>query len=309
MGVNSPRDLNITGHYSTQGHPFLFATDYLSPKEKYAWKAYAKKLGIPLASFIKKEINNIVFGEPYDYNQIVDPLLNFNPEVLAVCFVDVKDNGKVLFSTRNFGPTGDCQKVVHQWISESTSDVPIFLQGEKYILQQRSPERLIAKNIPQNQYLVGVRQGIDDTYFLAKVQGNAMTAWVDLARVAQKASSQESDTSDIKFGTTKGQLFIPEIDGLQQQNWIETRKKIQEERQQELQIVKDKWVEGILNEILEYQVRNHVNEITGMAKNDLYDFLAKTSDVAKFEVDKILEKNHRYVIHPTETTIFLKKER
>jgi len=46
-----------------------------------------------------------------------------------------------------------------------------------------------------------------------------------------------------------------------------------------------------------------------MAKNDLYDFLAKTSDVAKFEVDKILEKNHRYVIHPTETTIFLKKER
>ncbi|HMF33054.1 MAG TPA: hypothetical protein VKK79_16640 [Candidatus Lokiarchaeia archaeon] len=85
---------------------------------------------LPLVTFIKNEVNKIVFGEQFDYGALIEPLLRFNTEVIAVSVVYMMDGGNVLYATDTWELTEDCIPIVKQW-NDASAD-PIVLYGVKH---------------------------------------------------------------------------------------------------------------------------------------------------------------------------------
>jgi hypothetical protein len=283
--------------------PFLMK---LSPKEKAAWKDAAKKRGMPLATFIKHEINKIVFGEPFDYSTILEPLLSFNTDILATCVVDALDKGNVVFATSQWGPIQDCVNIVQQWESKNAAGKPISLYGEKYTLLTKSSELLVAKHLLTKQYLIGAHQGEKGAFFLAIVRpgGNPMLAHSDLARITERVTPQTTTPSNEILTSSESPItFHPE----NAREVAVARKKRAAEKQGELERIKDSLVTTVVQEILNFQVKNNAEEKTGIQKDILYLHLAEHFDLAKFEIEQILQKNADRVVFPTETTIYVRK--
>ncbi len=283
--------------------PFLMK---LSPKEKAAWKDAAKKRGMPLATFIKREINKIVFGEPFDYSTILEPLLNFNKDILAVCVVETSDKGNVVFATSQWGPTQNCVNVVEQWASKNGRGEPISLHGEEYTLLKKSSELLVAKHLSTKQYLIGAHQGEKGAFFLAIVRagGNPMLAHSDLARITERVTSQTTTPSDERITASESSIAInPE----NAREIVVVRKKRAVEKQGELERIKDSLVATVIQEILDFQAKNNADEKTGIRKDILYQYLAEHFDLAKFEIEQILKKNAGRVVFPTEISIYVRK--
>ena len=85
----------------------------ISPKEKEAWQNHAKKLGMPLATFLKREINKIVFENLINYEEIIKSLLQFNIEITsAIVFIE---QTKIAYKTENWRFIPELNQFLEMW--------------------------------------------------------------------------------------------------------------------------------------------------------------------------------------------------
>ena len=186
----------------------------ISPAEKTAWKKHAKKLGIPLATFLKREINKVVFGNLIDYEGIITSLLEFNTDITAV--IVVSEQGKIAYETENWGSIHDLEHLIQMWgdtVEKSNPknvkmygiilNVPsaITLNGMKFSTIQFSDKFLILKSNDKSSYLLGARK--QAAVLLAKVlyEANTKHALFDVQRTIEKMFPMDPYvSSETNFG-------------------------------------------------------------------------------------------------------------
>jgi hypothetical protein len=172
----------------------------VSPKEKNAWQNHAKKLGIPLATFLKKEINKIVFENLIDYENIIKSLLEFNNEIISA--IVLIEQTKVAYKTENWGFIPELDQFIEMWGDSINRSNPqlvknfgilkhsqilkhgIKLDGIKFTIIMLTDKYLVCTD--NSSYLLGVRK--QDTTLLAKVHSDANDkhALSDLQRTIEK---------------------------------------------------------------------------------------------------------------------------
>jgi len=168
------------------------------------------KLGIPLATFLKREINKVVFGNLIDYEGLIKSLLEFNTDIIAA--IVVTEQGKIAHKTDNWGSIPDLEQLIQMWGSTveksnpekvkmygSITNVPsaITLNGVKFSTIQLSDKILILKSYDKSSYLLGVRK--QDTVLLAKVlyETNTKHALFDVQRTVEKMFPTELGRSKL----------------------------------------------------------------------------------------------------------------
>nr|MDO8084670.1 hypothetical protein [Candidatus Sigynarchaeum springense] len=155
----------------------------IEPTEKARWKVYAKKKGIPLATFIKMEVNKIVNEE---FEAPLKNLLAFNKDIFGV--VIVQDNLQILYKHGEIESENDSIELSKNWRLYTPVRRFRYLD-EPMLIIQCSDERLVIKSSPNSVKgaitIIGYRTG-NNVKFLARVKadGNAIVALADLQRVA-----------------------------------------------------------------------------------------------------------------------------
>ncbi len=186
----------------------------VSPREQEAWQLHAQKMGIPLAKFIKKKINEIVFEKPIDYAGLIKALQQFNTDIHAVAVV--LEEGTVAYATENWGPTDDLNDLAENWVQGlPRNQSAINLQGIKYSLLRSDKEHLVSVNRKNDNFFLGAKS--NQTIVFAKVPSESWTVGNnlkptdadpkhvlhDLDRVVAKMNPTESYVPpSTTFGTT-----------------------------------------------------------------------------------------------------------
>jgi len=171
----------------------------ISPREKEAWQKHAKKLGVPLATFLKKEINRVVFGNLIDYEELVKSLLDFNTDITAA--IIVIGQNKIAYKTENWGSNPDFDHLIKMWGDKLNRTNPskvknygsilntpssITLNGIKFSTILFSDVYLVLKSTDNSSYLLGARK--QDTILLVKIPYEADQRHIlsDLHRTIEK---------------------------------------------------------------------------------------------------------------------------
>lgn len=172
----------------------------ISPKEKKMWKIYAKRLGIPMATFIKNEIKQIVNKNFINYPKHISALINFNTSIIDVLLVI--DQEEIRFQTEDWGSTDDYIKLSKLWGEKLTIKDPeiikwhgdlihkvpkaFIINNSKFSVIRWQDKFLVAKDENESFYLIGARKS--NTILFAKVlfYSNKLTTLSDLYRTVEK---------------------------------------------------------------------------------------------------------------------------
>jgi len=171
----------------------------ISPKEKEAWQKHAKKLGLPLATFLKKEINKVVFGSLINYEELVKSLLDFNTGITAA--IVVTGQNKIEYKSENWESNPDLDQLIKMWGDKMNRTNPmkiklygsilntpsaITLNGIKFSTILLSDIYLVLKSSDNSSYLLGTRK--QDTILLVKILFEAEKRHIlsDLHRTIEK---------------------------------------------------------------------------------------------------------------------------
>jgi len=118
--------------------------------------------------------------------------------------VIVSNDGKVLYSTKNWNVKGDIKGVLSSWIGGSAQSVN--LDGIRYSILQMEPERFIATNQHKKGHLIGASTPDGKTYMLAHIKPKAK-GWFHLAYSAvARAAAMLTKGSKSKFVETEMEL-------------------------------------------------------------------------------------------------------
>nr|MDO8113336.1 hypothetical protein [Candidatus Sigynarchaeota archaeon] len=158
----------------------------IEPTEKARWKVYAMIRGIPLATFIKMEINKIVDAE---FEASLKSLLDFNKDILGVMIF--QDNLQLLHRQGEIESENGMRMISQIWRKFNRPLWSCRYLQEKMLIIQMLDDRLVLKSKPDgaNGGLTIIGYRMENNYkFLARVKanGNSIVALADLQRVAYK---------------------------------------------------------------------------------------------------------------------------
>jgi len=137
-----------------------------------------------------------------NFKSIVNNLQKHYSDALKV--VVVSNDGKVLYSTKNWNVKGDIKGVLSSWMSGSAQS--INLDGIRYSVLQMEPERFIATNQHKKGHLIGASTPEGAIYMLAHIKPKAK-GWFHLAYPAvARAAAMLTKGSKSKFIETELEL-------------------------------------------------------------------------------------------------------
>ncbi|MHA1612602.1 MAG: leucine-rich repeat domain-containing protein [Promethearchaeota archaeon] len=178
----------------------------VSPKEKEAWQLHAQNMGIPLATFIKKKINEIVFEKPIDYAGLIEALQKFNTDIIAVAVV--LEEGTIAYATENWGPTDDLGELAENWIQELiVKKSSMTLQGIKYSLVRSDNEHLVSVDRKKDNFLLGAKN--KQTIVFAKVPGESWTVGNDLEKIDADPRNVLHDLDRVVAKMNPTEVYVP----------------------------------------------------------------------------------------------------
>lgn len=157
----------------------------IAPSEKARWKSYARKKGIPLATFVKMEINKLVDME---FETPLKNLFEFNPDFLGIIIF----HDKIQYLYR-YGEIEDEEQFIEiskNWHRFRKSPHFHYLD-EVLIPIQSFDDRLILKSNSKSNNgaitILGYRMQNNIQFFARiKADGNALVALADLQRLVFK---------------------------------------------------------------------------------------------------------------------------
>ena len=204
------------------------------------------------------------------FKNVVSKLQHHYKDAKSVAIID--NNGKLLYSTKNWNIKNDIKSLLASWASNSAHSVTV--DSIRYSVVQMEPERFIATNRHKKGHLIGATTPDGEKYMVAQISPKAK-GWFHLAypAVARAAAMISKGTKtgfiETKVDTNGGDL-AETYEGLTKVGEIHIDPMLKAEVEAFLEWIKNP--EGLITYITYYLQQNNPDIISQLAKyyDELY---------------------------------------
>ncbi|MHA1294219.1 MAG: hypothetical protein ACTSQJ_16320 [Promethearchaeota archaeon] len=124
---------------------------------------------------------------PIDYANIVNNLMEYVPDIIAVAIVEV--NNEIVYSTDNWDISPDINRISSSWASLKA---PFFMvSGVKYTTLQLEIDTLVATSVKGEGHIVGFKDEERKIITYVIPDGDRKAAIVELSRLIRSISNKE----------------------------------------------------------------------------------------------------------------------
>ncbi len=205
-----------------------------------------------------------------DFKNVVSKLQHHYKDAKSIAII--ANNGKMLYSTKNWNIKSDIKNLLASWTSNSAQSVTVA--SIRYSIVQMAPERFIATNRHNKGHLIGAATPDGDKYMIAQISPKAKgwfhLAYPAVARAAAMISKGSKSTFiETDVDTEEAENLAKSYNGLSKVGEINIDPLIKAEVEAFLEWIKNP--QGLSSYLSYYLQQNNPDVISKLAR--LYDEL------------------------------------